>query len=119
MLFKWDRILTFMTLARSLLMTNHAQDVIFTSEPKDRKARCFGLMPGSCIYHKFSQKPAQFEDISEYWTAVAYSVRYYLELCEPPRGKIPNSPTSALICLKLFQPAFISMFVGVPSKDLE
>lgn len=118
MLITWDRILTFMIPAGSLLMTNHAQDVIFTSEPKHKKAWCFGLMPGSYIYHKFSQKPAQFEDIIEYWTAVAYSVRY-VELCEPPHGRIPNSPTSALICLKLFQPAFISTFVDVPSKDLE
>lgn len=55
----------------------------------------------------------------EYWHAVAYIVRCHLELCEDPSGKIPNSPASALICLKLLQPAYISPFVGVPSKDLE
>lgn len=33
--------------------------------------------------------------------------------------KILNSPTNALVCLKLFHPAFVSLFARAPQKDLE
>lgn len=116
MLIRWDEILTFMIPARRLLMTKRARDITFTSQPKDSEARCFGLMPGCCIYLRLSQNPSQGMSTV---AAVAYGTRHHLELCGELVGKILKSPTNALVCLKLFQPAFVSLFASVPSKDLE
>lgn len=33
--------------------------------------------------------------------------------------KVLNSPTNAWVYLKLFHPAFVSLFASVPQKDLE
>lgn len=102
--------------ARRCLMAKRAQDVIFTSQPKDSEARCFGLMPGCCIYLRLSQDPSQGISTG---AAVAYSARCRLELGGELAGKILKSPTNALVCLKLFLPACVSLFASVPSKDLE
>lgn len=59
MLIRWDKILISTTPAKWLLLTNCVQDIIFTSEPKERKVRCFGLMPDSSLFHKLSQNPSQ------------------------------------------------------------
>lgn len=52
-------------------------------------------------------------------TAIAFSARCLLELCGELVGKILNSPTNGLVCLKLFHPAFVSLFTSVPQKGLE
>lgn len=107
-------------LSRYLLEDFQWQNVLrmftFTSQPKDSEARCFGLMPDCYIYLRLRQNPS--EGTSNV-AAVAYSARRHLELCGELLGKILKSPTHALLCLKLFQPAFVSLFASVPSKDLE
>ena len=102
-----------MTPARGLLMVKCAQNVTFVSQSKDNEARCFGLTAGYC---RLSQNPSQATSTG---AAVAYGARRHLELRGELAGKILKSPTNALVCLKLLQPAFVSLFASVPSKDLE
>lgn len=75
-------------------MAKCAQDVTFTSQPKHKKARCFGLMPGCCMYLGLSQNPSQGMSTG---AAVAYGARHHLELCGELAGKMLNSPTNALV----------------------